>query len=89
MASGVATDPSVVMADSQHSLEWLNLSTPTEIICDFSTFSTVPAKHAEYIFNLIPERSGTLWWDRCYLQGPQFRHVVEAGDRDAADVVIV
>lgn len=28
-------------------------------------------------------------WERCDLQGSQFGHVVEAGDRDAADVVVV
>lgn len=36
-----------------------------------------------------PERERASWWDRCDLQGSQFGHVVEAGDGDAGDVVVV
>lgn len=36
---------------------------------------------------LPPERERALWqWD---LQGPQLRHVVEAGNGDAANVIVV
>lgn len=38
---------------------------------------------------ILAENSRALWQVRCYLQGPQFGHVIETGDRDAADVVIV